>query len=147
MQWSADKNAGFSAADQTYLPIIDDETYGYKVVNVAAQEDEPQSYLWATRFLLQARQQEAALQRGEMETLDLDNRAVLAYWRVYQDSRLLCLFNLSAEQQSVALDLASFQGHLLTDLLTERGQLIVSELPAVINLRPYGSYWLRPEEK
>ncbi|MGW8319400.1 MAG: alpha-glucosidase C-terminal domain-containing protein [Candidatus Promineifilaceae bacterium] len=146
MQWSADKNAGFSAADQTYLPIIDDEIYGYKVVNVAAQEEEPQSYLWATRFLLQARRQEAALQRGEMETLDLDNRAVLAYWRVYQDSRLLCLFNLSAEQQSVALDLASFQGHVLTDLLTEGGQLIVSELPAVINLRPYGSYWLRPEE-
>ncbi|MDX1615723.1 MAG: maltose alpha-D-glucosyltransferase, partial [Candidatus Promineifilaceae bacterium] len=129
MQWSAEPNGGFSEAAETYLPVNDDDTYGYQQVNVADQESDPDSYLWATRFLLQARREEPALQYGTMEELALDNRAVFAFWRVHDDRRLLCLYNLSAEQQSVTLDLSAWQGSQVTDLLHENGKLVPSELP------------------
>jgi len=145
MQWSAEQNGGFSQAEKTYLPVNDDDTYGYRQVNVAEQEQDPDSYLWATRFLLQARRGEPALQYGTMEELALDNRAVFAFWRLYGDRRLLCLYNLSAEQQSVTLDLSEWQGSQVTDLLHEEGKLVPSELPAVKVLQPYASHWFRLE--
>jgi maltose alpha-D-glucosyltransferase/alpha-amylase len=146
MQWSAEKNGGFSTADETYLPVIDDEEYGYKVLNVAAQESDPNSYLWATRFLLQARRSQPALQRGAMETLPIDNPAVLAYWRVHGQERLLCLYNLSNQPQSTSLDLSAFRGQTLVDLLVEGEKEILSEWPMVKILAPHASHWLRLED-
>ena len=145
MQWSAEKNGGFSMADETYLPVIDDEGFGYKSLNVADQEEDPNSYLWATRFLLQARRSQPALQRGSMETLQIDNPAVLAYWRVHGSDRLLCLYNLSNQQQSVSLDLRAFRGRALVDLLAEGEREILSEWPVVKILAPHASHWLRLE--
>jgi maltose alpha-D-glucosyltransferase/alpha-amylase len=142
MQWSAEKNGDFSPADTTYAPAIDDPVYGYQKVNVAAQENNPGSFLTATRFLLQARQQLPELQQGVMEVIELDNPAVLAYWRVLGDQRTLCLYNLSDQPHSINLDLSPYKGHTLVDLLNQHADIPASEIPAVKNLRPYACHWL-----
>jgi maltose alpha-D-glucosyltransferase/alpha-amylase len=142
MQWSAEPNAGFSTAADTYLPVIDDAVYGYPQVNVARQEDDPGSYLWATRFLLQARRKEPALQRGAMEMVANDNPAILSFWRVTGDRRLLCLYNLSSHSQSLALDLSPFRGRVLVDLLQEGGKEILDGWPVVRALAPHAAHWL-----
>ncbi|MCI0575061.1 MAG: maltose alpha-D-glucosyltransferase [Chloroflexi bacterium] len=143
MQWSAGQNAGFSPAGETYLPANDDPIYGYQVANVAAQEQDPNSYLWATRYLLQARRQCPELQHGRLEFLDIDNPAVLAYWRVSGEQRLLALYNLSEQQQSISLDLSTYQGRAMTDLLTSSSQELLTNWPVVKILTPYASHWLR----
>jgi len=143
MQWSAGKNAGFSDADETYLPVIDDEAGGYRQYNVAAQEQDPDSYLWATRFLLQARKKEPALNQGQMEVMAIENPAVLGYWRVHGQRRTLCLYNLSNQQQSITIDLGQHKGKLITDLLGTDGEETVSAWPTVKILSPYASHWYR----
>ena len=154
MQWDATRNGGFSDSDETYFPANDDGVYGYQQVNVAAQEDDPESRLWAMRFLLRARNKHAALRTGRMEIVAVDNPAILAYWRIDNSGegkeRLLCLFNLSNQQQSIALELASpqagFHGYSLIDLLANDQRIIVTEWPVVINLGGYSSHWFRLEK-
>ncbi len=150
MQWSAEKNGGFSEAGETYLPVNSDDEYGYRVANVAAQEDDPESRLWATRFLLEARRKETALRSGRMETLAVDNPAVLAYWRIADKEvaakPILCLYNLSNQQQSIALELADHHGKSLIDLLASDQRIIVTEWPVVINMTAHASHWFRLEE-
>ncbi|MEW5986037.1 MAG: maltose alpha-D-glucosyltransferase [Chloroflexota bacterium] len=141
MQWSAARHGGFSTAEQTYVPANSDPVYGYPVVNVEAQESDPNSYLWATRRLLQARKQQPALLRGTMEWLPLDNPAVLAFWRIQEKQKLLCLCNLSDRTQDVSLDLRPQKG-TLEDVLFERTAEVVSELPLVKRLPPYAFHWL-----
>jgi maltose alpha-D-glucosyltransferase/alpha-amylase len=145
MQWSADANAGFSEAAATYLPVIDDPVYGYRTVNVAAQEGDPGSYLWAMRFLVRARKGQPALQRGRMEVVPLENTAVLAFWRMAEEQRVLCLYNLSGEAQDVSLSLGPLPGRQLVDLLSRSAGRPVGEMPLVMRLGPYGSHWLRLE--
>jgi maltose alpha-D-glucosyltransferase/alpha-amylase len=141
MQWSAEKNAGFSTADETYLPVNSDEVYGYQKVNVVTQENDPNSYLWATRYLLQVRSQNPALQRGEMALIGIDNAAVFAYWLTHEENRLLCLYNFSNQQQSVSFDLSGYKGYQMTDLLARDKSETLNEWPSVKVLAPYGSHW------
>ncbi len=150
MQWDATSNGGFSESEETYFPVNSDGVYGYQQVNVAAQEDDAESHLWAMRFLLKARNRHAALRTGSMEVIAVDNPAILAYWRldgsVEGKERLLCLFNLSNQQQSIALELTSYHGYSLIDLLTSGQSFIVTEWPVVINLSGYSSHWFRLEK-
>jgi maltose alpha-D-glucosyltransferase/alpha-amylase len=150
MQWDATRNGGFSESEETYFPVNSDAVYGYQQVNVASQEDDPESHLWAIRFLLQARKKHMALRTGSMEVIAVDNPAILAYWRVYNsgggEERLLCLFNLSNQQQSIALEVAGYHGYWLTDLLASGQRFIVTEWPVVINLSGYSSHWYRLEK-
>jgi maltose alpha-D-glucosyltransferase/alpha-amylase len=149
MQWDNTKNGGFSKADETYLPVNEDAIYGFQKVNVAAQEKDPESRLWATRFLLQARQKHAALRSGRMEVLEVDNPSILAFWRIIESDSdvewLLCLFNLSDQQQSIALDLVEMRGNSLIDLLSNDQRIIITEWPVVINLGAHSSHWYRLE--
>lgn len=148
MQWSDEKNAGFSTVEQTYVPINNDAEYGYQKVNVASQEQDPGSYLWATRYLLQARRQHPELQHGDMIMLNLQNDAVLSFWRTAGEQRLLCLFNMSAETQAVSLDLQQYRGCRLVDLLHDDSDPVtLSELPLVKQLRPFASHWLSVQQK
>ncbi len=156
MQWTDGPNAGFSTAKETFLPANHDETCGFKNLNVAQQEKDPNSYLWATRFLLKARKDNPALCNGLMEEIPSDNPAIFVYWRVaredYSDqpaasglsteNRVLCLYNLSNQQQSITLDLRFYKGHWLTDLLAEEKHPI-GDIPLVKILPPYSSHWLR----
>ncbi len=143
MQWNAEKNGGFSDADETYLPVIDDPEYGYEEVNVAAQEKDPGSYLWATRFILQARRATPELQKGRMEWYETGDSSVLAFWRILDGKRTLCIFNLNDQRSSITLDLREYQGKQLVDLLHEEEPHEISEWPFVYNLQPYASHWLR----
>jgi len=147
MQWSRSKNGGFSGSDQTYLPVIDNERYGYEHVNVESQEKDRKSYLWATRFLLEARRQHPSLSGGTMAALLIDNPAVLAYWRVREDDRILVLVNLSDQQQSISLELTAYRGAVFVDLLAEGEGDRLTEVPLVKILPPYATHWLWLAEK
>jgi maltose alpha-D-glucosyltransferase/alpha-amylase len=147
MQWSTEVNGGFSTSETTYLPTNDDEIYGYKNVNVESQEADPDSYLWATRFLLKARKESGALRRGRMELIPMEDPAVLAYWRINEDERVLCLYNLSKEQQAVSLNLEAYRGKVMRDVLVAGEKVIVTEWPLVRILTPHASHWLRLEEQ
>jgi hypothetical protein len=156
MQWSAEKNAGFSSAEETYQPVNDDQTFGYKQVNVAQQEEDPESYFWAMRFLVNARKEHIALRKGSMKVIPNDNPGILAYWREVGDEpgdgneiepplaerQVLCLYNLSNQQQSMTLDMQAYQGKKLTDLLSQE-RILLTEWPVVKILAPYSSHWLR----
>ena len=112
MQWSSDRNAGFSRANpqRLYLPIIIDPEYHYEAVNVEAQQNNPHSLLWWTKRLIQQRKQFRAFGRGTLEFLYPSNRKVLAFIRQFDDETLLVVANLSRFAQCVELDLASLPG-------------------------------------
>ena len=104
MQWNDTKNAGFSTAVKTYYPVIDDELFGYQQVNVAAQENNPDSYLNLTRFLLKTRQHQSALRHGAFEFVDVGNdakknKAILIFTRKSEEQAILCVFNLTDQVQ------------------------------------------------
>jgi maltose alpha-D-glucosyltransferase/alpha-amylase len=138
MQWSDEKNAGFSEADETYLPVIDSEEFGYEKVNVAAQEGDPDSYLAWTRFLVQTRQSQPALrQRGEMTWVETGNEAVLAYRRSNGEEEVLCLYNLSDQPQP--LNFPRPEG--VIDLLSRDSEPFPDH--GVVTLQPYAAHWLK----
>lgn len=144
MQWDDSPQAGFSTAPQTYFPVIESAEYGYQTVNVAAQEDDPESYLNATRFLLRVRKEHPELQTGELEFVTYDNPQVLAYWRVLGEERTLCVYNLSAEVQSVSLYFEQFhgRGHIVDLLHAGQDWSLTSNIPPVLKMRPWASHWL-----
>ena len=107
MQWSADRNGGFSKADpqKLYLPPIMDANYGYQTVNVEAQQRDPSSLLNWTRRMIQVRKTHAAFGRGTLSFLYPRNRKILAFLREHEGQTLLCVFNLARSAQAVELDL------------------------------------------
>ncbi|MFN2537687.1 MAG: maltose alpha-D-glucosyltransferase, partial [Mycobacteriales bacterium] len=111
MQWSADRNGGFSAADPQamYLPLILDPVYGYQAINVEAQERYPFSLLNWMKRLIAMRKQHRVFGRGSLEFLYPDNRKVLAFLREYEGERILVVVNLSRRAQYVELDLSRFR--------------------------------------
>ncbi len=141
MQWDDSPNGGFSSANNTYSPVIDDDMYGSQTVNVAAQENDPGSFLSATRFLIQLRQNHPELQRGELEILDNRDPQIFGYWRRLGEGKTLCLYNFSAETHSISLNLAEKSGQLV-DLLHEGKTYQITPIPVVITLRPFSSHWL-----
>ncbi|HLL50506.1 MAG TPA: maltose alpha-D-glucosyltransferase, partial [Thermomicrobiales bacterium] len=112
MQWSGDRNAGFSRADaaRLYEPVIADPVYGFQSVNVEAQERLPTSLLEWMRRIIRVRKRYRAFGRGSLEFLNADNRTVLAYVRAYADEVLLCVVNLSRFVQPSQLDLSAYNG-------------------------------------
>ncbi|PID84677.1 MAG: maltose alpha-D-glucosyltransferase [Chloroflexi bacterium] len=133
MQWDNSKNAGFSTADETYYPANNDEVFGYHSVNVAAQENDPDSYLIWTRFLLKRRRELAALRRGDFAFVETRNEAVLAYRRFLEKEGVLCLFNLSETPQSFTL-------HCERVNLLSKGK---GKLSGEIEMPPLSAYWLQ----
>ena len=112
MQWSPDRNAGFSYANpqRLYAPIIIDPEYHYEALNVEAQQNNPHSLLWWMKHLIDLRKQYRALGRGSLRFLSPENPRVLAFVRQWGDERILVVANLSRFAQAVELDLAEFQG-------------------------------------
>ncbi|HEV7784834.1 MAG TPA: alpha-glucosidase C-terminal domain-containing protein, partial [Thermoanaerobaculia bacterium] len=112
MQWSADKNAGFSRANpqRLYLPVIVDPQYHYEAVNVETQQANPHSLLWWTRRLIALRKRHPAFSRGTIEFLQPENHRVLAFLRRLGDETLLVVANLSRFAQPAELDLSAFAG-------------------------------------
>jgi maltose alpha-D-glucosyltransferase / alpha-amylase len=143
MQWSPDRNAGFSRADpqRLYLPVISDAVYGFQAVNVEAQEKNPFSLLNWTKRLVRVRKQHHAFGRGSIEFLEPENPHVLAYLREHGGDVILVVNNLSGAAQAVRLDLARFAGRTPVELLGETAFLPVDETPYAITLAPYGFFW------
>jgi maltose alpha-D-glucosyltransferase/alpha-amylase len=149
MQWSAGPNAGFSLADPTqlYNPVIDDEVYGYRQVNVVAQREDPGSLFNRMRQMIRIRKAHPALSKGEIHFLDLSNQAVLAFLRINAQETVLCLHNLSAKPQVIELDLAPFAGSRSIDLFSQELLTACSAAPYPLKLARYEYHWLRLDSK
>jgi maltose alpha-D-glucosyltransferase/alpha-amylase len=149
MQWSPDRNAGFSRADpqKLYLPPIMDPIYGYEAVNVEAQSRDPSSLLNWTRRLLAVRQSSHAFGRGRLSFLAPGNRKVLAYLREYDGEGaqdvILCVANLSRTAQPVELDLSRFRGLVPVEMIGRTPFPPIGELPYLLTLPAHGFYWFR----
>jgi maltose alpha-D-glucosyltransferase/alpha-amylase len=145
MQWSADRNAGFSQADpsQLYSPVIADPVYGYQAVNVETQLRTPSSLLHWMRRLIAVRKSSRVFGRGSLRFLAPANTRVLAHLRQYQGEAILAVHNLANSAEPVELDLREFRGATPVEMLGEARFTPVRETPYFLSLGPYGFYWLR----
>jgi len=143
MQWSPDRNAGFSRADpgRLYSAPISDPVYGYQAVNVEAQQRDPSSLLHWMRNAIALRKLFRAFGRGTMEFLPVKNRKVLAYVRRLDEDVLLCVANVSRFAQPAELDLSAFEGYVPVEMLGYTEFPRVGKLPYFLTLAPYGYYW------
>jgi len=143
MQWSPDRNGGFSRADpaRLILPPIMDPLYGYNAVNVEAQSADPHSLLNWVRRMVGIRQARRTFGRGELKFLYPGNRKVLAYIRELEGESILCVSNLSQTAQSVELDLAAYARRVPIELMGRTPFPPVGELPYLVTLPPYGFFW------
>ena len=145
MQWSGDRNAGFSESDSAALfaPVIIDPPYGYQGINVEAQERTQTSLLRWTRRIIGLRKQYKAFARGRFEALHPHNRRVLVFLRCWGDETILCVNNLSRYAQFVELDLRRFQGWTPVELWSKSHFPRIGELPYLLTMGPHGFYWFR----
>src|SRR5882724_4588 len=147
MQWSPDRNAGFSRANpqRLHLPIIIDPEYHYESVNVEAQQNNLHSLLLWMRRLIALRKRFKAFGRGTLEFLHPDNHKVLAFVRRYQDECVLMLANLSRFVQGVVLDLTPYKGLVPVELFGRTEFPVVGEAPYFVTMGPHAFYWFTLE--
>lgn len=148
MQWSPDRNGGFSRADpqRLVLPPIMDPLYGYQTVNVEAQSHDPHSLLNWNRRLLAVRNQQKAFGRGTLKMLTPSNRRILAYIREYTDADgnseiILCVANVSRAAQAAELELSQYADKVPVEMLGGSAFPPIGQLPFLLTLAPYGFYW------
>ena len=143
MQWSADRNAGFSRANpqMLYSPVIMDPIYGYQTVNVEAQQSDHSSLLHWMKNMINLRKLFKVFGRGSMEFLRADNRKVLAYVRRWGEDIILCVCNFSRFAQPAQLDLSEFAGHAPVEMFGYTEFPRIASTPYSITLGPYGYYW------
>ncbi len=143
MQWSFDRNGGFSRADPAslYLPPIMDSVYGFEAVNVEAQSRSPSSLLNWMKRLIAARRSRSAFGRGILRFLYPSNRKVIAYLRSLDDEVILCVANLSRSPQAVELDLAEFRGRQPVELLGRSVFPTIGDLPYLLTLQAHSFFW------
>ena len=145
MQWSDDKNSGFSEADSAalYSPVIVDPPYGYHTINVDAQERTSTSLLRWMRRLIGVRKAQKAFGRGTQEFLHPANKRVLVFLRRYENEVVLCINNLSRYAQPVELDLREFSGLVPIELWSCEAFPAIGELPYFFTMAPHGFLWFR----
>ncbi len=149
MQWTPDRNGGFSRTDpaRLYAPTIMDAIYGYESVNVEAQSRSLSSLLSWTKRLISVRKSTLAFGRGSMTFIRPSNRSVLAYVRQHGDEAILCVANLSRSAQATELDLAHWKERVPQEMLGRTNFPPIGDLPYLVTLAPYGFYWFRLNEK
>ncbi len=147
MQWSGDRNAGFSRANpqQLFLPPIIDPEFHYETVNVETQAKNGGSLLWWMRRMLALRKRYEVFGRGDLEFLHPENRRVLAYLRRDENRCVLIVANLSRFAQYVELDLSRFRGSEPLELFGQTRFPPIGELPYLLTLGPHAVYWLALE--
>ena len=147
MQWSSDRNAGFSRANRQrlFLPVVVDPEYHYEAINVEAQLANPQSLLGWMRRLIALRKQHRAFGRGSFELLHPDNRKVLAFMRRTDEELILVVANLSRFAQPVSLDLSAFRGTTPVELFGRTPFPAIGDLPYLLTLGPHSFYWFELE--
>ncbi len=147
MQWSADRNAGFSRVNpqRLILPINIDPEYHYEALNVEQQQSNPNSLLWWTKRLIAMRKRYRAFGRGSVEFLHPSNPRVLAFVRRYEDETILVVANLSRHVQFVELDLSSMKGSIPVELMGRTRFPTVGDLPYLLTLGGHDFYWFSLE--
>jgi maltose alpha-D-glucosyltransferase/alpha-amylase len=145
MQWTSDRNAGFSSATpgKLHLPLIQDPVTGYQSVNVEAQLENSSSLLHWTRRMIHARRQHPAFGLGTFTDLGGSNPSVLSYTREHDGDVIACVNNLSRFPQPVELDLRPWEGMIPVELLGGVPFPPIGELPYLLTLGGYGFYWFR----
>ncbi len=143
MQWSADRNGGFSRADpqNLYLPPIQDPIYGFEAINVEREQKDGSSILNWMRRTIAVRKSAQAFGRGTMTFLYPRNRKILAYLREYEDETILCLFNLSRAAQAVEFDLAAYKGSVPIEMGGRAAFPPIGDLPYLLTLPGHGFFW------
>ncbi|MDH4288475.1 MAG: putative maltokinase, partial [Aquincola sp.] len=148
MQWTSDRNGGFSRADpqRLYLPPIQDPVYGFEAVNVEAQSREPSSLLSWTRRMLAVRAGTRVFGRGRFTMLHPGNRKVLAYVREHDSEAILCVANVSRVAQPVELELGAWRGRVPVEMLGRNSFPPIGDLPYLLTLPGHGFFWFRLSE-
>src|SRR5271156_213154 len=148
MQWSGDRNAGFTTANpqRLILPVVIDYEYHYQTVNVEALESNRHSLLWWMRRLIALRRQYKAFGRGAMEFLSPENPRVIAYVRSFENEHILVVANLSRFVQYVELDLSRFKGMSPVELFSHSPFPQIGDLPYLLTLGPHGFVWFSVEQ-
>src|SRR5882724_1109592 len=143
MQWSPDRNAGFSKANaqRLFLPVIIDPEYHYEAINVENQQKNLSSLLWWTRRVIAMRKNFKAFSRGSLEFLYPDNPKVLAFLRRHEDETILVIVNLSRFAQVVELDLAQFSGSVPIEVFSRNSFPTIKKSGYVLTLGPHSHYW------
>jgi maltose alpha-D-glucosyltransferase/alpha-amylase len=149
MQWSPDRNAGFSKANpqQLYMPVIIDPQYHYEQVNVEQQQSSPYSLLWWMKRLIAQRNRYQAFGRGTMEFLHPENRKILAFVRRYHEEAILVVANLSRLVQCFELDLSDFKNMTPVELSGGTRFPEIGDKPYFLNLGPFAFYWFALERQ
>jgi maltose alpha-D-glucosyltransferase/alpha-amylase len=147
MQWNDRHHAGFSGAapDALYAPVIDDSLYGYRQLNVSAQQADPASLYNRMRQLIQVRKRHRAFSRGSIEFIEGGNPATTAFLRTYEDETIVIVHNLTDEGQEVTLDRSVFKRRLPVNVLDSLGEYSLGEIISSrqVTLSPYQSLWLQ----
>jgi maltose alpha-D-glucosyltransferase/alpha-amylase len=145
MQWSADRNAGFSEAPSAalYAPVISDPPYDYHTVNVAAQDETPTSLLRWIQAIVTLRRRYCAFGRGSFEPLAPQNRRVLAFLRRYGDEIILCVNNLARHAQYVELDLREFTDWSPMELWSGQAFPAIGDRPYLLTLNGRDFLWFK----
>ncbi|HET7028057.1 MAG TPA: maltose alpha-D-glucosyltransferase [Candidatus Limnocylindrales bacterium] len=143
MQWSGDRNAGFSDANRQrlYLPVIVDPEYHYEAVNVQTQQANPHSLLWWTKRLIALRKRHPAFGRGSIEFLHPDNRRILAFVRRDETESILVVANLSRFVQYAEIDLSAYEGQIPVEMFGRSEFPPVRQAPYPLTLGPHAFLW------
>jgi maltose alpha-D-glucosyltransferase/alpha-amylase len=145
MQWTGDRNAGFSQADPSmlYQPIIMDPIYNYQAINVEAQSRSPTSLLNWLRRLIRVRKSTKVFGRGSIQFVKCSNHRVLTFVRSYQGEHVLVVASLSRFAQPVELDLAEFAGWVPVEMIGKQEFPRITTLPYFVTMAPHGFFWFQ----
>ena len=143
MQWTSDRNGGFSRCDpaRLFLPVIMDPVYGHQSVNVEAQLRSPSSFLSWMKRLIGVRRSNNAFSRGTLSFIRPANRTVLAYVRQHENDTIVCVANLSRSAQAAQIDLSPWKGRVPLEMLGRTAFPCIGDEPYLVTLAPYGFFW------
>ncbi len=149
MQWSPDRNAGFSRTHphQLYLPVIIDPEYHYEALNVENQERNMSSLLWFLKRLIAQRKYYSCLSRGTLEFLYPDNPKILAFFRKYKSETMLIVANLSRSDEVAEIDLSEYAGYIPEEVFSHNSFPVIRESQYLLTLAPYAKLWLLLEKE
>ncbi len=149
MQWTADRNAGFSTANphKLYLPTIIDPEYKYESVNVEAQQMNSSSLLWWMKRIIGMRKRYKAFGRGDIKFLAPSNAKIIAFIRSYEDEDILVLGNLSRFSQAAELNLQEYEDHIPVEVFSHNKFPRITEDSYLFTMSPHGYYWFSLEKE
>ena len=145
MQWTSDRNAGFSTANphKLYLPVVIDPAYKYESINVETEQLNSSSLLWWMKRIIGMRKKFKAFGRGDINFLSPANAKIISYTRTYQDEDILVLANLSRFPQAAELELEDYEGYIPVEVFSHNKFPRITEQPYLFTLAPHGYYWFQ----